>query len=100
MAVYGCCIYSIYVLQLFFLDGKGPFQLFLGLSKEQLKEAVQELKEMTPETMHSMLVYELPREEAVTRKREERHSIVTMDVPPQHIRERIFSAVIEKNSST
>lgn len=57
------------------------FQFFLGLSKEQLQGAVQELKEMTPEPMNSMLVDKQPREEAI-RKRAERLSMVTRDVPP------------------
>ena len=52
------------------------FQFFLGLSKEQLQGAVQELKEMTPEPMNSMLVDKQPREEAI------RLSMVTRDGPP------------------
>ena len=54
---------------------------FLGLSKEQLQGAVQDLKAMTPESMNSMLVDKQPREEAI-RKRTERLSMVTRDVPP------------------
>ena len=57
------------------------FQFFLGLSKEQLQGAVQDLKEMTPEPMNSMLVDKQPREEAI-KKRAERLSMVTRDVPP------------------
>ena len=57
------------------------FQFFLGLSKEQLQGAVQDLKVMTPEPMNSMLVDKQPREEAI-RKRAERLSMVTRDVPP------------------
>ena len=57
------------------------FQFFLGLSKEQLQGAVQDLKEITPEPMNSMLVDKQPREEAI-RKRAERLSMVTRDVPP------------------
>lgn len=57
------------------------FQFFLGLSKEQLQGVVQNLKEMTPEPMNSMLVDKQPREEAI-RKRAERLSMVTRDVPP------------------
>ncbi|XP_068705994.1 uncharacterized protein [Montipora foliosa] len=37
------------------------FQFFLGLSKEQLQDAVQDLKAMTPEPMNSMLVDKQPR---------------------------------------
>ena len=50
------------------------FQFFLGLNK-------QELKEMTPDHMVSMLVDKESREEAI-RKREERLRMVTRDVPP------------------
>ena len=57
------------------------FQFFLGLSKQQLQGAVQDLKEMTPEPMNSMLVDKQPREEAI-KKRAERLSMVTRDVPP------------------
>lgn len=57
------------------------FQFFLQLSKEQLQGAVQDLKEMTPEPMNSMLVDKQPRGEAI-RKRAERLSMVTRDVPP------------------
>ena len=57
------------------------FQFFLGLSKEQLQGAVQDLKEITPEPMNSMLVDKQPREEAI-RKRTEKLSMVTRDVPP------------------
>ena len=57
------------------------FQFFLGLGKEQLQGAVQDLKVMTPEPMNSMLVDKQPREEAV-KKRAERLSMVTRDVPP------------------
>ena len=57
------------------------FQFFLGRSKEQLQGAVQDLKEMTPEPMNSMLVDKQPREEAI-KKRAERLSMVTRDVPP------------------
>lgn len=57
------------------------FQFFLGLSKEQLQGAVQDLKEMTPEPMNSMLVDKQPKEEAI-KKRADRLSMVTRDVPP------------------
>ena len=51
------------------------FQFFLGLSKEQLRGAVQDLKVMTREPMNSMLVDKQPREEAI-RERAERLGIV------------------------
>ncbi|KAJ7318629.1 hypothetical protein OS493_037745 [Desmophyllum pertusum] len=56
------------------------FQFYMGLSKQQLEDAIKELKDMTPEPMNTMLDKQ-PREEAI-RKRAERLSMVTKDVPP------------------
>lgn len=56
------------------------FQFFLGLSKQQLQETFNELKATVPAPMNTMLDKQ-PREEAI-RKRMERSSMVTKDVPP------------------
>ena len=66
----------------FLVDYVGElFQFFLGLSKQQRQGTVQDLKEMKPEPMNSMLVDKQPREEAI-KKRAERLNMVTRDVPP------------------
>lgn len=75
------------------------FQFFLQLSKEQLQGAVQDLKEMTPEPMNSMLVDKQPRGEAI-RKRAERLSMVTRDVPPTSDPEEGHSAGQSREQST
>ena len=56
------------------------FQTYLQSSKEELTDAIQKLKEMTPAPMNSMLDKQ-PREDAL-QKRSERSSMVVSDVPP------------------
>ena len=56
------------------------FQTYLQSSKEELTDAIQKLKEMTPAPMNSMLDKQ-PREDAL-QKRSERSSMLVSDVPP------------------
>ena len=56
------------------------FETFMEASKNQLKQAAQELKEKTPPPMNTMLQKQ-PKEEAL-QKKAARSNMVTENVPP------------------
>ena len=63
------------------LDYAGElFQFYMTLTKQQLQDACNDLKEMVPEPMNTMLEKQ-PKEEAI-RKWADRMNLVTRDVPP------------------
>jgi len=56
------------------------FQTYLMASKDEISDAANKLREMTPAPMNSMLEKQ-PKEDAI-KKRDKRRSIVVTDVPP------------------
>ena len=69
-------------INIYFLSGyvEEIFETFMEASKDQLKQAAQELKEKTPPPMNTMLQKQ-PREEAL-QKKAARSKMVTENVPP------------------
>ena len=57
------------------------YQTYLTSTKDELKDAIKELKEMTPAPMNSMLKNKQPQAEAI-KKREDRSKMGAKDVPP------------------